>query len=94
MNPVILEQNAGVQAGAYFIIREPKRYLWSEAYYYNTLETGTDEYTYAESADDNFKVMDMTGLVELNGDESSIGCTLGCLFKEILIAANGIIDEC
>lgn len=37
------------------------RYIYGNPYWYNTLETGTDEYTYAQSADGNFLVMDMSG---------------------------------
>lgn len=37
------------------------RYIYGNPYYYNTQETGTDEYTYAQSADGNFLVMDISG---------------------------------
>src|ERR1700761_9570512 len=37
------------------------RYIYGQGYYYNTLEVGTDESTYGQSADANFLVMDMTG---------------------------------
>jgi hypothetical protein len=37
------------------------RYTWGNAYWYNTGVTGTDEATYAQSADANFKVMDVSG---------------------------------
>ncbi|MCU0454870.1 MAG: RagB/SusD family nutrient uptake outer membrane protein [Bacteroidales bacterium] len=37
------------------------RYIWGNAYWYNTGVTGTDEATYAQSADANFKVMDVSG---------------------------------
>src|SRR5690625_6052849 len=33
------------------------RYIYGQAYYYNTTLTGTDEVTYGESADQNFLVM-------------------------------------
>ena len=35
------------------------RYIYGNAYWYNTGVTGTDEATYAQSADANFKVMDI-----------------------------------
>src|SRR5674476_1292290 len=38
------------------------RYLYGQAYYYNSLETGTDEATWAQSADQNFKDMDLSGV--------------------------------
>ena len=31
------------------------RYIYGQGYYYNACETGTDEVTYAQSADGNFK---------------------------------------
>lgn len=37
------------------------RYIYGNAYYYNSGITGTDEATYAQSADGNFKVMDISG---------------------------------
>jgi hypothetical protein len=37
------------------------RYMYGQGYWYNTLEVGTDESTYGQSADANFLVMDMTG---------------------------------
>jgi len=37
------------------------RYIYGNAYWYNAGVTGTDEATYAQSADANFKVMDISG---------------------------------
>lgn len=37
------------------------RYIYGQAYYYNSLETGTDHYTWAQSADGNFKDSDLSG---------------------------------
>lgn len=37
------------------------RFMYGNAYYYNSGLTGTDEATYAQSADGNFKVMDISG---------------------------------
>ena len=37
------------------------RYIYGNAYFYNSGTTGTDEATYAQSADGNFKVMDISG---------------------------------
>ena len=36
------------------------RNIYGQAYYYNACLTGTDEATYAQSADGNFKDMDMS----------------------------------
>ena len=37
------------------------RYIYGNAYFYNSGVTGTDEATWAQSADQNFKVMDVSG---------------------------------
>ena len=36
------------------------RYIYGQGYYYNACETGTDEVTYAQSADGNFKDADLS----------------------------------
>ena len=36
------------------------RWIYGQAYYYNACLTGTDEATYAQSADANFKDMDLS----------------------------------
>ena len=36
------------------------RYIYGQAYYYNACQTGTDETTYAQQADANFKDMDIS----------------------------------
>ncbi len=46
------------------------RYIYGNAYYYNTGETGTDEVTYAQSADQNFKVMDLSGQGDISSQTS------------------------
>ncbi len=44
-----------------------------QAYYWNAVETGTDEYTYGESADENFLTVDLTPDVS-----STYGYQLSC----------------
>src|SRR5689334_19755491 len=46
------------------------RYIFGQPYYYNSLETGTDEYTYAQSADANFKDADLSGVGSLTATSS------------------------
>jgi starch-binding outer membrane protein, SusD/RagB family len=46
------------------------RNIYGNAYYYNTGETGTDEVTYAQSADQNFKVMDISGQGDITSQTS------------------------
>jgi hypothetical protein len=37
------------------------RWIYGQAYYYNSTQTGTDEYTYGQMADGNFKDHDLSG---------------------------------
>lgn len=58
--PQFFNTEAGVVGGITSLYAN-LRNIYGNAYYYNTGETGTDEVTYAQSADQNFKVMDMSG---------------------------------
>lgn len=69
------------------------RYIYGNAYYYNSGVTGTDEATYAQSADANFKVMDISG--QGNITSSATGGT-GTLWDNAFPAINtasGIIEN-
>lgn len=67
------------------------RYIYGPAYYYNTLVTGTDEATYAQSADNNFKDMDMTGVGSITPSSSRTDALWGTAFSNIN-TANGVIE--
>lgn len=69
------------------------RYIYGNAYYYNSGITGTDEATWAQSADGNFKVMDISG--EGNITSTATGGT-GTLWDHAFPAINtasGIIEN-
>ncbi|PRY13858.1 putative outer membrane starch-binding protein [Pontibacter ummariensis] len=68
------------------------RYIYGQAYYYNTTETGTDEVTYAQSADQNFKVMDISGQGEITSTDSRADVLWGASFSNIN-TASGIIEN-
>jgi hypothetical protein len=68
------------------------RFIYGQPYYYNTLETGTDEYTYAQSADANFRDMDYSGVGNLNAASSRSDALWGTAFSNIN-TANGIIEN-
>ena len=68
------------------------RYIYGQAYYYNATETGTDEVTWAQSADQNFKVMDLSGQGELNAASSRADVLWGAAFTNIN-TASGIIEN-
>lgn len=68
------------------------RYIYGQAYYYNTCETGTDEVTWAQSADQNFKVMDVSGQGDITATTSRADVLWGVAFSNIN-TANGIIEN-
>ena len=68
------------------------RYFYGNGYYLNTLETGTDEYTYAQSADGNFKDADLTGVGSVTPTSTVAGGAWGTLFANIN-TASGIIEN-
>ena len=68
------------------------RYIYGQAYYYNTGLTGTDEATYAQSADQNFKVMDISGQGEITSTDSRADVLWGAAFPNIN-TASGIIEN-
>jgi hypothetical protein len=68
------------------------RYIYGYAYYYNACLTGTDEYTYAQSADGNFKDMDMSGVGSITPSTSRADVLWGNAFPNIN-TANGIIEN-
>ncbi len=68
------------------------RYIYGQAYYYNSCLTGTDEYTYAQSADGNFKDHDLSGVGELKASTSRSDALWGTAFSNIN-TANGIIEN-
>lgn len=67
------------------------RYIYGQAYYYNTLLTGTDEVTYAQSADANFRDMDLSGVGSITASSSRADALWGTAFPNIN-TANGIIE--
>ncbi|HTN22238.1 MAG TPA: RagB/SusD family nutrient uptake outer membrane protein [Pelobium sp.] len=68
------------------------RYIYGQAYYYNTTLTGTDEVTYAQSADANFKVMDMSGEGIIDATTSRSDAIWGVAFSNIN-TASGVIEN-
>jgi hypothetical protein len=68
------------------------RFIYGQPYYYNTLETGTDEYTWASSADQNFKDMDLSGVGLITAASSRSDALWGTAFSNIN-TASGIIEN-
>jgi len=68
------------------------RYIFGQGYFYNTTLTGTDEATYGQSADDNFKVMDISGQGDITPSNSRADVLWGTAFANIN-TASGIIEN-
>lgn len=67
------------------------RNIYGQAYYYNSCETGTDEYTWAQSgADDNFKAADMSVPGLLNKSNCRADGIWGQSFSDINTALSVI----
>ena len=68
------------------------RFIYGNSYYYNTGETGTDEATYAQSADQNFKVMDISDQGDITPSNSRANDLWTNAFPAIN-TASGIIEN-
>ncbi len=90
-DPTYFNTKAGIEGGITSLYAH-LRYFYGNGYYLNTLETGTDEYTYAQSADGNFKDADLSKVSNLNPTSSVAGGAWGTLFANIN-TANGIIEN-
>jgi len=89
--PDFFKTQAGVVGGVTSLYAN-LRNLYGQAYYYNTSETGTDEATYAQSADGNFKDMDLSGVGQVTGSTSRTDALWGTVFPNIN-TASGIIEN-
>lgn len=69
------------------------RYIYGNAYYYNSGVTGTDEATYAQSADANFKVMDVSGQGNITPDVTGGSGTLWDNAFPAINTSSGIIEN-
>ena len=69
------------------------RYIWGNAYWYNSGVTGTDEATYAQSADANFKVMDVSGQGNITPTVPGGSSTLWDNAFPAINTASGIIEN-
>ncbi len=68
------------------------RYFYGNGYWLNICETGTDEYTYGQSADGNFKDADLSGVGKLTSSSSRSDLLWGTAFANIN-TASGIIEN-
>lgn len=68
------------------------RYMYGQGYYFNSCLTGTDEATYAQSADQNFKDLDMSGVGSITPLSSRSDVLWSTAFPNIN-TASGIIEN-
>lgn len=88
--PAFFQTQTGVLGGLtdmYYHLRN----IYGQAYFYNACETGTDEATYGQSADGNFKVLDMTGQGVIDATTSRSDAIWGTCFTDIN-TTNGVIQ--
>lgn len=69
------------------------RYIYGNAYFYNSGITGTDEATYAQQADGNFKVMDISGQGNITSSQDGGAGTLWANAFAAINTASGIIEN-
>lgn len=89
--PTFFQTERGVEGGITSMYAH-LRYIYGQAYYYNSCLTGTDEATYAQSADGNFKDADLSGVGSLTASSSRTDVLWGTAFSNIN-TANGVIEN-
>ena len=90
-DPTFFTDPKGIEGGLTSLYAH-LRYFYGNGYYLNTLETGTDEYTYAQSADGNFKDADLSGVGSVKPTSTVAGGAWGTLFANIN-TASGVIEN-
>ena len=91
LDPSFFTDTKGIEGGLTSLYAH-LRYIYGNGYYLNICETGTDEYTYAQSADGNFKDADLSGVGSLTASSSRSDVLWGTAFANIN-TCNGIIEN-
>ncbi|MDR3219926.1 MAG: RagB/SusD family nutrient uptake outer membrane protein [Dysgonamonadaceae bacterium] len=89
--PGYFKTEKGVQGGLTSMYAH-LRYIFGQGYYYNITLTGTDEYTWAASADGNFKDADMTSGGTMTPSTSRADVLWNQAFPNIN-TASGVIEN-
>jgi len=89
--PGFFQTQAGVEGGITALYASLRNF-YGQAYYYNINTTGTDEATYGQSADGNFKDADLSGVGTLNASTSRSDVLWNGTFTYIN-TASGIIEN-
>lgn len=89
--PEYFQTEEGVEGGLtalYYHLRN----IYGQGYYYNSCITGTDEATWGQSADGNFKDMDCSGVGSITPSSSRSDVAWGQAFQAIN-TASGVIEN-
>jgi len=89
--PGLFQTEKGVNGGLTSLYAH-LRYIYGQGYYYNSCLTGTDEVTYAQSADQNFKDLDLSGAGSITPLSSRSDVLWTAAFPNIN-TASGIIEN-
>jgi hypothetical protein len=92
LEPGFFKSEQGVNGGLTALYAH-LRFIYGNAYYYNSGVTGTDEATYAQSADGNFKVMDVSGQGNITSTDNGGTGTLWDNAFPAINTASGIIEN-
>lgn len=90
-DPTFFKTEKGVEGGITSMYAH-LRYIYGQAYYYNSCLTGTDEATWGFSADGNFKDADLSGVGNLTATSCRSDVLWGTAFSNIN-TANGVIEN-
>ena len=90
-DPTFFKTEKGVEGGVTSMYAH-LRYIYGQAYYYNSCLTGTDEATWGWSADGNFKDADLSGVGNLTATTCRSDALWGTAFSNIN-TANGVIEK-
>lgn len=90
-DPTFFKTEKGVEGGVTSMYAH-LRYIYRQAYYYNSCLTGTDEATWGWSADGNFKDADLSGVGNLTATTCRSDALWGTAFSNIN-TANGVIEN-
>lgn len=90
-DPTFFKTEKGVEGGVTSMYAH-LRYIYGQAYYYNSCLTGTDEATWGWSADGNFKGADLSGVGNLTATTCRSDALWGTAFSNIN-TANGVIEN-
>lgn len=90
-DPTFFKTEKGVEGGVTSMYAH-LRYIYGQAYYYNSCLTGTDEATWGWSADGNLKDADLSGVGNLTATTCRSDALWGTAFSNIN-TANGVIEN-